>query len=212
MLSRLTSWSTEFEVDNSRHPISLLKSLRENHGDSLVLEFSRYAYAPQTVFDEREIFEAPILEVDSEWLSHEISSLKPGWELALNSRVMDSRGRILHIPMIDFIGRSCLENYSLFEGVVGPGIAKRMTFFDSGRSFHSYAPILIRPGEWVNFMGRLLLLNLPGIPAVTDARWVGHRLMGGFSALRWSNNSGAYLHPPRAIPFNSVFRPGHHSS
>jgi hypothetical protein len=40
-------------------------------------------------------------------------------------------------------------------------------------------------------MGRLLLLNLPEKPCLVDTRWVGHRLIGGYAALRWS----AKMHP-----------------
>ncbi len=194
-------------MDNFFHPIDVVSILRNNYGDSLTLEFSRYAYKPQTIFDERTVFDVPISEVSSAWLEKEIGSLLPNWELAFNSRVKDWRGRTFHVPMIDFIGKYALGSYSNFEGVLGAHIAKRMMFFDSGRSFHSYAPMLIKPGEWVNFMGRLLLLNLPQGPLITDARWVGHRLMGGFSALRWSNHSGAYLRLPIPVSRDTVFDP-----
>lgn len=193
------------EVDKYFHPIDVVGALRENYGGSLVLQFSRYAYKPQTIFDERETFDVLISEVTLDWLQNEITSLQSGWELALNSRVVDQRRRTLHIPMIDFVGRHVLCAYSAFEGVLGSYLAKRMMFFDSGRSFHAYSPVLIAPGDWVDFMGRLLLLNPPGDQPVTDARWIGHRLMGGFSALRWSNNSGAYVGLPVAVPRESVF-------
>ena len=54
-------------------------------------------------------------------------------------------------------------------------------------------------GEWIKFMGSLLLLNIPGKIKIVDSRWVGHRLLGGYASLRWSNNTRQYKRFPVLI-------------
>lgn len=195
----------EFEVVRNSHPIELISIIRNNYGAGLELEFSRYVYRPQSILDVREIFRVPINRVDVAWLQTEFARLPPGWELALNSRVYNSKGRKSHIPMIDYVGRQLPSDYSHFPGLLG-SLASRMMFVDSGRSYHSYAPVLISHSKWIGFMGRLLLLNLPNSPPLTDSRWVGHRLVGGFSALRWSNNSEQYLKLPEIVSIGEIGR------
>ena len=76
-----------------------------------------------------------------------------------------------------------------------PWFSKRAPFgrfSNSGRSFHAYSLRLISPKEWREFMGRLLLLNLPGRSSFIDSRWVGHRLVAGYASLRWTANSEQY--------------------
>lgn len=53
-------------------------------------------------------------------------------------------------------------------------------------------------------MGHLLLINPRNGAEVVDTRWVGHRLIGGFGSLRWSNNSGQYLGLPTRVAFHKV--------
>lgn len=53
--------------------------------------------------------------------------------------------------------------------------------------------------KWNRFLGRLLLMNEPGSPALVDARWIGHRLIGGYAALRWSANSAQHDSVPKRI-------------
>lgn len=76
-----------------------------------------------------------------------------------------------------------------------------MALYSSGRSFHAYSKTLLGRKEWYDFMGRLLLINPRNSNDVVDTRWVGHRLIGGFGSLRWSNNSGQYLGLPTRVPF-----------
>ena len=182
------------------HLISVVWAILESGRDDLTLEFSRYRYLPQSVFDERHTFFVPISDVTQNWLDCECSRLQESWELAINSRVRDGRGRTFHIPMIDFVGRNVRALSSpRFMEVVGRNVAKSFEYFDSGRSFHAYSGRLMTGGEWVKFMGRLLLLNFPNEEPVVDARWIGHRLLGGYSSLRWSRNSEHYLMEPQAV-------------
>ena len=49
-------------------------------------------------------------------------------------------------------------------------------------------------------MGSLLLVNPPhSSNNIIDTRWIGHRIRSGFSALRWSNNSGTYKAVPKKL-------------
>lgn len=187
------------------HPVSIAYYLVDRYGDDLKLHFSRYYYRPQSPLDERQTFSVTALDVTEGWVVDQIAQLPLGWELAMNSLVEDGRGRFRHVPMIDFVGTSMAwASASFFAEIVGREIAKRLVYFDSGRSLHAYSPTLLSKKHWVEFMGRLLLLNIPGSPAVIDARWVGHRLVGGYSALRWSKNSRHYESMPRRLSAKEV--------
>jgi hypothetical protein len=182
------------------HPIQIVESLQAAGLSGGALTFSRYIYRPQSPFDERETFKVQMREIDVEWLEQEVANLSAGWELALNSTVETDRGRTLHIPMIDF-SKSTIDSDDLLlmRRTLGASIAGGLVFFDSGRSFHAYGTKPLEPAEWRKFMGTLLLLNLPGADPLVDSRWVGHRLISGYSALRWSSNTSQYRQIPRRV-------------
>ena len=183
------------------HPISVVYDLVDRYDLDLILSFSRYRYTPRSLFDERETFTIAIGEVNLNWLSNELETLRAGWDIALNSLVVDGRGRSFHLPMIDFSPQDFeIVRAANLNEIVGRDVIREMIFFSSGRSFHGYGTKLLGQGEWIRFMGRLLLLNVPEAPSVVDSRWVGHRLLGGFSALRWSANSSHYKGLPERMP------------
>lgn len=182
----------------SEHPLLIVERLRgilESHSE---LTFSQYKYEPQSPFDERCVFSTPVRVVDHFWLERQLARLKPGWDLAWHSTIRSPKGRTLHVPMIDFtttrMGRG--ELY-LLRQMLGSQCTGNLQFFSSGRSYHGYSTKLIGPKAWREFMGRLLLLNLPNCPPLIDARWVGHRIIAGYGSLRWSANSPHYLQVPR---------------
>ena len=182
------------------HPIVVAGFLRERYGDELTLQFSRYFYRPRSVFDEREVFEVNIWEISDSWLEAQFSSLRPGWELALNSLVISKGGRRLHLPMIDFVGKDLgVVGTPRFTETVGRKLTSEMLYFDSGRSVHAYSITLLTRSNWVKYMGRLLLLNEPGEKPRIDSRWIGHRLHSGYAALRWSKNTNLYTSLPVRI-------------
>lgn len=194
-------------MKTSTHPILIVYDLIGALGEDYTFNFSRYFYRPQSPLDEREVFSVLGADINDEWLTRQLSQLREGWELALNSEVIDPRNRRFHIPMIDFYGRRTdfmLSPY--FRAMVGHRFHSMMNIFDSGRSYHAYAPILMSNKEWLAFMGALLLLTLPDSPPVVDVRWVGHRLIGGYSALRWSCNSSHYLAFPKLVPLSEVIQ------
>lgn len=161
-----------------------------------MLSFSIYRYRQQTTIDERKTFCRSAAAVGSSWLSSQLNELPPGWDLAINSLVRDSSGAMWHLPMIDFAKPNLTqEDWSLMQSVLGKP-ASELAIFRSGRDLHGYGTTLIELERWPKYMGALLLLNLPEMPALVDARWVGHRLIAGYSALRWSSNSPHYLGIP----------------
>lgn len=176
------------------HPYHFLSQLFED--SSSVFQFSRYVYVPDSILDERECFYRTGREITSSAVEKMICELGGNQELAFHS-VVKKGGRTWHIPMIDLAVEEPLTR-ELIERM-GRYIPRRvfvnMKFYSSGRSFHAYSLTLLSPKEWIEFMGRLLLVNGEKANYV-DTRWVGHRLIGGFSSLRWSNNSGLYVRMP----------------
>lgn len=184
-------------IDYEAHPFAFVREILSAEDGDWTLSFSKYLYRPQSVFDQRELVEVSASDLDSSWIEGQISTLQPEWELALNSKIIDPRGRTHHIGMIDFVGRPDISLVSeRIRLVLGPQWALRVEYFDSGRSLHGYLGGLMRPGEWHQYLGRLLLMNFPDSAPIVDARWIGHRLLGGYSALRWSANSSYHFHVP----------------
>lgn len=188
------------KISIGNHPLGFVYDLADKYGDDLTLTFSKYFYRPGSVFDERVTFEVPISEVSPDWVIQQCLSLDMGWDLALNSKVKDQRGRTLHIGMIDFVG-SPDKNLirTRVNELIATKSARDIDLYNSGRSYHGYILDLMYPSKWREFLGRLLLMNNAKDDALVDTRWIGHRLVGGYTALRWSSNSGHYLQLPCKI-------------
>ncbi|MBU9577243.1 hypothetical protein KTE26_02190 [Ralstonia mannitolilytica] len=179
------------------HPLLIVDQIRKIYGEGCICTFSEYEYRPQSIVDNRRVFEVPISDVDRPWLRLNLTGLSSGAELALHSNIRWN-GEVRHIPMIDFATRSRAQLPKLNEFLEGR-IADSMLWFDSGRSFHGYGTTLITEAEWRELMGRLLLANMPNLPPLVDPRWVGHRLIAGYSALRWSCNTKQYIQLPELV-------------
>lgn len=182
------------------HPFRFVQQLFQM--DDATFAFSKYVYAPDSLFDEREFLSLSGEDLTEERINREIASLRPDQELAIHSNVR-IKGKNLHIPMIDFSIEDTVdvEVFDRMSRYLPKTIMLNMAVYTSGRSFHAYSTTLLGPKEWSGFMGRLLLINPRNQPDIVDSRWVGHRLIGGFGSLRWSNNSGQYLGLPARIPF-----------
>ena len=122
----------------------------------------------------------------------------PGTELAMHSDVLLQGGERRHIVMIDMstAAKAHLEKLRAF---IGNNFYQRMTWYESGRSFHGYGEDLLGEREWVQFMGLLLLSNKPRLEPTVDPRWIGHRLLAGYSSLRWTKNTSHYLSLPSLL-------------
>lgn len=180
----------------TKHPRIVVQSIINKYGSDLVFEFSHYLYKPQTIVDQRELF-----TVDGQTLSNEIyvdrmlKDVPEGMELSLNSRVHLPDGTVKQIPMIDLSAPAAGILGRVID-VLPVHVAESMLWFESGRSHHGYSRNLIDHAEWIQLMGRLLLANQPKMPPIVDPRWIGHRLIAGYSALRWTRNTEYYIQEP----------------
>lgn len=182
------------------HPVRFVESLAKRYGEDVELSFSRYFYRPNSVFDERFNFHVRASDVTEFWLRQQLTELPEGWELAFNSKLKDSRGRTFHVGLVDFHeGIDLLSVEVAVRRLLGDEALRSLWLFNSGRSFHGYIEQLMIPKEWREFLGRLLLMNGVATPQVVDSRWIGHRLIGGYCALRWSMNTSYYKQMPYKV-------------
>lgn len=184
------------------HPFFYIQSLAKEQG--FVFHFSRYKYTPDSILDERVMFELGTSFFNTSSINNLIEDLEKDEELALHSnfyipRKNSERIDKYHIPMIDF---STSEwSYDLtnrLKHCLPEDIFKELLIFKSGRSFHGYALTKKSHPEWLDLMGRLLLINPPG-QIYVDTRWVGHRIMAGYASLRWSAKTEQYKDLPRFV-------------
>lgn len=182
------------------HPFHFLAPLFQREQATFAL--SKYVYTPDSLLDEREVLAVSGDDMTEEWIKTTLSKLRPDQELAFHSIVRIS-GRNWHIPMIDFsLTNGMSQNiFDRMSRYLPKALMLNMAVYATGRSFHAYSTTLLGPKEWYDFMGRLLLINPRDTGSVVDTRWVGHRLIGGFGSLRWSNNTGQYLSLPVRAPF-----------
>ncbi|MCW6030006.1 hypothetical protein PanJK_00095 [Pantoea sp. JK] len=180
----------------NRHPLIWVSHIISSYlsdgilSNNTILSFSKYKYLPRSYFDIRTNFSIPQSQLDNSFLLSALMDLEEGEELAFQSDIYD-RGNKYHIPLIDF---GVKDGRALENSIMEFSKYWNMSFslFNSGRSFHAYGNRLLNNQEWIQFMGSLLLINVPGGPKIIDDRWIGHRIMAGYAALRWSKNSNQY--------------------
>lgn len=179
------------------HPFSILERISEKVPEDSRFEFSIYEYEPQSILDNRTTFHFLANQINHHLLRRMIDNLGPEEELAIHSKVTIDK-KVFHIPMIDFSCKieNLIENKKLVKSIIPKNIHTDIAIYDSGNSLHGYGMQLIKNRDWLNYLGRLLLLNLPNRSALIDTRWIGHRLMAGYCSLRLSNNTKHYLKEP----------------
>lgn len=187
------------KLDTS-HPIEIIKVLSDRLPGEFLLEFSIYEYEPQSILDSRQTFRIEAASFTKNLIERKIEELESNKELAFHS-ILRYNKKKYHIPMIDFQSNEGQVEQSIksLKRVIPKDIFNELVFYNSGRSCHAYSLKLINNSEWIKFMGRLLLVSLPNEEQVIDTRWIGHRLMSGFSSLRWSANTDNYLALPKKI-------------
>ena len=113
-------------------------------------------------------------------------------------------GRPMHIPMLDgACARLGGRGFGRLKKFIDPKWFSGMRFYQSGRSFHAYGSELMEASNLSSFLGSALLANEVGEDPVVDARWIGHRLMGGRASLRLSaNGARSLMHPERFNPLS----------
>jgi hypothetical protein len=149
------------------------------------------------VTEYRHTFQIAADKVEDRWLSKQLESLQREEELALHSRV-NYEGATLHIPMIDFANAASCEDIHTRLQHISEELGQNLWLYSSGRSLHGYYFVLIDERSWQKFLGELLLCNSRSdFPCeIVDSRWVGHSLVHGFSALRWSQNTKRHISSP----------------
>jgi hypothetical protein len=187
--------------DLARHPVRFIVDLCRKFSDIRGVELSLYRYTPQTIADSRTIVRISAPGV-SEGFVRLLGLLYPEEEIAFHSKIY-VKGlfgtRVYHVPLIDFKGELNDRQIELGVNFLDEFRCSRAAIFSSGRSYHLYANALLSDKEWVNFMGRILLINPPGGPEIVDSRWIGHRLLAGYASLRWTRNTAAYKQPPEFV-------------
>jgi len=131
-----------------------------------------------------------------------IKIISSDYELAFNSLVKIDK-RSFHLPLIDFNYHSFDEIFKSALNEIKEKYPGKIYIFYSGRSFHGYHDILLSENHWKQYLGDLLLLNKTyATEEIVDSRWIGHSLKQGFSSLRITYNTKAYLMKPK---FKCVF-------
>lgn len=177
------------------HPYILIKWLAKKNRDIRFFNFSFYKYKKNTIEDERiyiKLSREQLLNNDFTRLNE---TLPIDNEIAFHSNLEMDNGSTFHVPLFDMAtnSRATLEVLKKF---LPSEIHKNCFWFDSGRSFHGYSLYPISHENWVKLMGLLLLVNQKDMKPVVDPRWIGHRLIAGYSALRWTKNTDNYLKTP----------------
>ncbi|MCP3957171.1 MAG: hypothetical protein GY719_04905 [bacterium] len=185
-------------TDLAGHPIESVERLAAEKPGIRAFELGVYIYSPQKVKDNRRVVVVQAKRLREEYCRL-LECLKPGEEIAFQSRVYlgeERRGTVRHVPLVDFACKPEDERVVSAVGACNELGIGRMSLYASGRSLHGYAESLVTEREWARLLGRLLLENRRHDDEVIDSRWVGHRLLAGYGALRWSNSSGMYAATP----------------
>lgn len=186
-------------IDND-HPYFELKNIIEIRKDFLHSVFlSYYSYKPQTVSDVREIHEVLVSDfLEEDFMDEFFNNAGSDREIAFHSCIISKDGEVRHIPMIDMASQSA-AHIEKIKNYIGDDLFNSFIWYKSGRSFHGYSSLFLDNDGWQKFMGMLLLVNQKGLAQTVDPRWIGHRLLAGYSALRWTKNTSFYLSIPRQI-------------
>lgn len=181
------------------HPYWHLAKLIRNYEGISSLYFSHYRYTPQSIVDERHTFLVDTSQFLNEgWINYLLESTPRDRELAIHSSVLFRDGSVMHIPMADMSTTSKAHLIKLEALLEHTGFGN-FEWYASGRSFHGYGDRLLNDSDWTRLMGALLLANQRGMTPVVDPRWIGHRLLAGYSALRWTKNTSHYVDYPANV-------------
>lgn len=201
MAANETTSSISSQRNNSYHPRAFIGEVASCFPDLSSFELSVYTHRPVAVSDRREVFEVGRECLEDSYRQIE-ENLSLGQEIAFNSRCYFGRAkprRVRHLLLADF---KCSDLKGQIDDILRfarEWEATRIALYSSGRSYHLYGDLLVPEERWPALMGRLILLNLPSQSEIVDTRWVGHRLLGGYAALRWSANSPQHQEKPRLV-------------
>ena len=187
------------EMINPNHPYWQFRDLVTSDLRVFELYFSHYFYRPNSIIDERVVFSVSREDfLSDEYVYSLINNVPKNYELAIHSNIKIESGEIVHLPMIDLssASKALINRLSDF---LEPEILSGFGWYNSGRSFHVYGSKFLSFNEWTSFMGTLLLVNQKNMNPIVDPRWIGHRLIARYSALRWTKGTEQYLRVPEKV-------------
>ncbi len=199
--------------ENLKTPIDVIKHIVEKDERISYIALSPYRARPH--FHERKIKtdfvkEALLHEtrnyvnllkredvLGKEAVEKELAALAPDCRLSVHSyTVMSTSPRFLHIPLVDFKPPPTKKNLKAIHEAMQAVSQKSGAILISGESYHYYGFELMEQHDWLKFMSHLLLLNDPVTKeTLVDSRWVAHRLIDGFGALRISPKENGKQNP-----------------
>lgn len=181
------------------HPYWHVRAVLDRHGGVMAVPVSYYTYKPRTVEDKRTTWEIAISDfLNAEYMAHVMEKTPRGQELAIHSNIRINGGQDVHLVMID-MSTSARAHLEKLRAFLGDNFYQQISWYSSGRSFHGYGTELLSRENWYRFMGLLLLANQPHLGPTVDPRWIGHRLLAGYAALRWTKNTSQYLGVPSKL-------------
>jgi hypothetical protein len=205
----------KLDLNSPDHPLAALAHLTLNAkicGDELSFWFQSFSFTPGEYEDETKYEWHDDAAFSGEEVTKRCDDLKTFFanaekkeqDVVVASEVKVTQpgkqgSRIMHMPQIDFVCNPTYNEIGRRDDIKAPLDPFHMEFYNSGRSMHAYGICLLTPEEWIKFLGRVLLLNKPGID-VSDHLWVGHSLVRGYTALRLTANNGKYLQVPSTWP------------
>lgn len=196
------------------HPIEKIIELKKECKipKNALFHFTKYIYTDRLDYNSRINFSVECDQVSISWLIKIFENLEPDWNLSFQSAITYPNGDKWFIPLIDFnVQRLDQEILEIIEFRLSnsphlikfESIIKNLTIYKSGRSYHGYGNQLLTHEEWYNFTLSTLFLNYTRhfneLDTIVDTRWVAHRLLEGYTCLRWSKNSKHYLEYPELV-------------
>jgi hypothetical protein len=115
---------------------------------------------------------------------------RPEWTLAASSRVTTESDRLFHLPMMDFHCPVSEKNLALVAAALVAIGQEKGAIVETGRSYHYYGFELLTEDAWESFLGKCLLLS-----PLTDARYIGHRLIDKECVVRLAPSPGKDKQP-----------------
>lgn len=185
-------------IDDS-HPYWHLNSVVAREPNILSLTLSYYVYQPQSLVDERTLISINRSDfLDAKFVGRLLEDCPNNHDVAMHSLVQCNDNAIRHLPMVD-MSTNARAHLSKLRAFLDIETYHGFVWFESGRSFHGYGSRFITNEEWIRYMGQLLLSNQKDFKPTVDPRWIGHRLIAGYAALRWTRNTDYYLRLPQRI-------------
>ena len=113
------------------------------------------------------------------WLNQTLASIPPTEGISIASKCVTANKEIRHIPLMDFACPPTPAYEQFIVDALQKIGYKKGVLVRSGKSFHFYGLELITAEQWQQFMSYGILLS-----PFTDVRYIGHRLISGYSLLR----------------------------